>query len=311
MSIAKAWDVSYVKFRAPDLNLMRNFLSDFGLVEAEVSEDSIFMRSYGSAPFVHVTELGEAGFAGFGIKVTEAELEKLAAHDGVPITPLDAPGGGRIARLLDPDGFVVEAVAGQASVEPIDLPATYTWNESGIYSRQSRPRRVTAHPSHVIRLGHVVLVVTDFRKSEAWYKERFGFLTSDEIHPEARAGFGGGAFMRCDRGDVPADHHSVFVLEGPGAPTFFHSAFEVAGVDDLMAGHDHLAAAGHTLQWGVGRHVLGSQIFDYWRDPYGHEIEHWTDGDQFVAADPADLVPFETLTGVQWGSPLPPHPLSQ
>ena len=25
--------------------------------------------------------------------------------------------------------------------------------------------------------------------------------------------------------------------------------------------------------------MLGSQIFDYWRDPWGHTVEHWTDGD--------------------------------
>jgi hypothetical protein len=31
--------------------------------------------------------------------------------------------------------------------------------------------------------------------------------------------------------------------------------------------------------WGVGRHILGSQIFDYWADPSGFKIEHYADGD--------------------------------
>lgn len=31
---------------------------------------------------------------------------------------------------------------------------------------------------------------------------------------------------------------------------------------------------------------MGSQIFDYWKDPFGNELEHWTDGDLFTAADP-------------------------
>lgn len=31
--------------------------------------------------------------------------------------------------------------------------------------------------------------------------------------------------------------------------------------------------------WGVRRHLLGSQIFDYWYDPSGFTIEHYTDGD--------------------------------
>jgi len=307
MSLAKAWDVAYVRFRAPDLGRMRTFLADFGLVDAQSSPDRLFMRGYGSAPFLHATELGDPGFAGFGLMVQPEELERLAAHDKTAIMPLDAPGGGRIAKLIDPDGFVVEAVAGQVPVPALPLPPRVAWNESGVYDRLSKLRRVPNRASHIIRLGHVVLLVSDFRRSEAWYKERFGFLTTDEIRTEEQAGFGGGAFMRCDRGATPTDHHTLFVLQMPPGPAFFHSAFEVTGVDDLLAGHDHLLAAGHTPQWGVGRHILGSQIFDYWKDPYGHEIEHWTDGDQFIAADPSSLASLQELMGVQWGMRLPSH----
>jgi hypothetical protein len=85
-----------------------------------------------------------------------------------------------------------------------------------------------------------------------------------------------------------------------------HAAFEVADLDDLMAGHDHLVAAGYSHQWGVGRHILGSQVFDYWLDPFGNEIEHWTDGDQFVAADGGGIASVPELMGVQWGMPMPP-----
>ena len=310
MSVAKTWDLAYVRFRAPDLGRMRSFLSDFGMVEAQATSDRVFMRGYGNSPFLHVTELGEPGFAGLGLYVTSEDLERLAAHDSVAITSLDAPGGGQIARLTDPDGFVVEAIAGQKPAEALPLPSRMPWNESGVYDRLSKVRRTPNRASHVIRLGHVVLVVSDFRRSEAWYKERFGFLTTDEIQSEARVGFGGGAFMRCDRGATATDHHTLFLLQVPPGPAFFHSAFEVAGVDDLLTGHDHLLAAGHTPQWGVGRHILGSQIFDYWKDPFGHEIEHWTDGDQFIAADPSNLASLEELMGVQWGMRLPPHPLN-
>ena len=33
---------------------------------------------------------------------------------------------------------------------------------------------------------------------------------------------------------------------------------------------------------GVGRHVLGSHIYDYWHDPYGHVHEHMSDGDKIT-----------------------------
>ena len=41
------------------------------------------------------------------------------------------------------------------------------------------------------------------------------------------------------------------------------------------------ARAGYFRSWGIGRHIQGSQIFDYWRDPDGFLVEHFTDGDMF------------------------------
>ena len=122
---------------------------------------------------------------------------------------------------------------------------------------------------------------------------------------EAAPGLAIGAFMRCDRGDTPTDHHTLFLAQLPPGPGFNHAAFEVEGLDDLMAGHEHLKRAGRTAAWGVGRHVLGSQIFDYWKDPWGHELEHWTDGDLFAAADGSRLSTMRELLDVQWGAPFP------
>ncbi|HWI85919.1 MAG TPA: VOC family protein [Sphingomonas sp.] len=308
MSVAKAFDVAYVRFRAPDLDAMRAFLHDFGMVEAGSDGDRLYMRGYGTGPFIHSTERSDsAGFAGFGIWVNdEADLARIAAHDGVPVETLDGPGGGKVARLTDPDGFTVEVVAGQAKAAPLENHPREDWNQGGAYPRRGLLRRVERGPSHVQRLGHVVLGVSNFRCSEAWYKERFGLVTSDEIQPAP--GVAIGAFMRCDRGDQPCDHHTIFLLERPVPPGFMHAAFEVADLDDLMAGHEHLKKTSREHFWGVGRHYLGSQVFDYWKDPWGHEIEHWTDGDQLVAADGGGIGSIPELMGVQWGMEMPPLP---
>jgi catechol 2,3-dioxygenase-like lactoylglutathione lyase family enzyme len=309
MSIAKAYDVAYVRFRVPDLEKMRAFLLDFGMVDAvpEQASDRLFMRGTGRAPFVHASELGDPAFVALGIWVRDHEdLERLAAHDGTTVERLDAPGGGYVVRLTDPDGFLIEAVAGQEDLPPVERKAPYpeVWNHAAEYPRIGRFRRVKQGASHVMRLGHCVFGVSDFRRSEQWYKERFGFVTSDEIQPQP--GVAVGAFMRADRGDEPCDHHTIFLFCPPGGPPqFMHSAFEVADVDDLMAGHDHLMQAGWHLHWGVGRHILGSQVFDYWNDPWGHEIEHWTDGDQLRAADGGGIAGFAELLGGQWGPPNP------
>ena len=116
-------------------------------------------------------------------------------------------------------------------------------------------------------------------------------------------------FTRCDKGQEPADHHTLLLasaLGAGGAVGLNHLAWEVFDLDDLQAGRDHLAAKGRAHEWGVGRHLLGSQIFDYWRDPWGHIHEHWTDGDQFAADAPPGDYPIDVGAVSQWGPNMPP-----
>ena len=303
MPLIKVEDMAHVRFAAPDLAAMRAFLEDFGMSVFE--EDG---RLYGNGddgrPFVHVTEPGEAKFLAIGLRAeTLADLDRLAAAEGVPVEDLDAPGGGKIVRLVDPDGYGVEVVAGQAVNEAAPPFADQPRNTAAAKPRFRATVRLEAAPAHVRRIGHAVLKVRDFRLSEAWYKHRFGFLTSDEV--EAAKDVPLGAFMRCDRGDMPADHHTLFLAQLPGEQGLLHAAFEVANLDDLMLGHQYLKAKKRQPAWGVGRHIMGSQIFDYWKDPFGNELEHWTDGDLFTAADPPQKQPMSALLAVQWGSPHP------
>jgi hypothetical protein len=46
-----------------------------------------------------------------------------------------------------------------------------------------------------------------------------------------------------------------------------------------MLGHTWLTEKKYENCWGVGRHVMGSQIFDYWFDPSRFILEHYVDGD--------------------------------
>jgi len=151
-----------------------------------------------------------------------------------------------------------------------------------------------------------VLNVTDFADTERWYKHHFGLVTSDQIDLDPETPIG--AFLRCDRGERYVDHHTLFIV-ATGSAGFNHAAFEVDGLDDLMRGHTHLHNQGHQHQWGVGRHILGSQIYDYWLDPHGHMLEHWTDGDLFNNETPPNHAGLDTLLGSQWGptSGAPPH----
>jgi catechol 2,3-dioxygenase-like lactoylglutathione lyase family enzyme len=302
MSIIAIEDISHVRFRAPSLAQMRNFLEDFGLNVAEKG-GCLFAHGEGAAPVCHITQTGDAAFAALGLRASSvADLDKLATAQGVALEDFGAPGGGKMVRLTDPNGYIVEVIAGQ-EMRPVQRNANpLAFNNGYDHPRLGRTPIVSSAPAQVMRLGHAVMEVADFRESEAWYKERFGFLTSDEIHFMPGAAIG--AFMRCNRGDLPTDHHTLFLLQAQGEPKFNHAAFEVAGLDAVMTGHDHLAAKGYDAWWGVGRHILGNQIFDYWRDPWGHALEHWTDGDMLTAADPPAPATVMDLLGVQWGPPM-------
>jgi catechol 2,3-dioxygenase-like lactoylglutathione lyase family enzyme len=305
MTILKIEDVAYVRFRAPDLAAMRAFLEDFGMTVVEATATRLVARGTGPSPVAHVTELGEAGFAGVAFRAESlADLKRLAAAQDASVEALDLPGGGSVVTLTDPDGQCVDVVAGQASAEPLPIAEAQAWNRSHARERLRATKRIAAGAANVVRLGHVVLNVSDFRASEQWYKSRLGFITSDEIRlsPE----FALGAFLRCDRGDAPTDHHTLFLIQGRKGPGFNHAAYEVADLDDLMRGHQRLRDAGRQAEWGVGRHILGSQVFDYWRDPWGHTLEHWTDGDLFTAADGSNIATVQDLLGVQWGPAPPP-----
>ena len=304
MSGIKIEDIAFVAFRAPDLGKMRSFMEDFGGTVVSQTDDRLFVRGCGEAPFVHETELGEPGFLRVGFRAESLEdLAKLAGETGTTPAPLDAPGGGMFIDLTDPDGHVVRVVAGQKPAAPLPFDPPAAWNFATDKPRLRATKRVEQGPAKIVRLGHCVLNVSDFRASEAWYKGLFGFITSDEI--EVAPGVAMGAFMRCDRGDTPTDHHTLFLAQLPTGPGFNHAAFEVRDIEDLLAGHARLVAQNHVPAWGVGRHYLGSQVFDYWRDPWGNTLEHWTDGDMFTAADAPRKGSLEETLGVQWGPAMP------
>lgn len=304
MSIIKIEDIAHVRFSAPDLSRMRVFLEDFGLKCFE-ENGRLYGHGTDGRPFLHSTEIGEPGFRGLGFQASSLEdLEELAKAEGTGVEPLTDPGGGYVVRLTDPDGFAIEVVAQQTVSNPTSTFVEPPRNSADHHPRIRETVRLEKGASHIKRLGHCVLNVSDFRNSETWYKERFGLLTSDEV--EAAPDVALGAFMRCDRGEKPSDHHTLFLAQLPEPQSgFMHAAFEVSSLDDLMLGHSHLKTKGYDQAWGVGRHVMGSQIFDYWLDPWGHELEHWTDGDLLTASDAPNKMPLSSLLEVQWGAQHP------
>lgn len=298
----KVQDIAYVRFAAPDLDAMQRFALDFGLVLTSRANDVLYHRGTDPSPYVHITELGVAGFRGIAFEAASADdlvaASKLAGASAISM--IEAPGGGQMVRFTDPDGYRVEIVHGREELPKLTVQTANGVNRGSNRQRLGSVHRLPSGPSAVKRLGHAVVRVADFRRSADWYKSRFGFVSSDEVYigePENVIT----AFLRCDLGDEYTDHHT-FLCVGIGEPGFDHAAFEVEDVDALMSGHDHLVKAGFEHHAGVGRHLLGSQIFDYWRDPWGHVVEHFTDGDLLNAQNKTELHDPATALGTAWGN---------
>lgn len=303
--IIRVLDAAFPRFRAPDLDVMERFLLDFGMHRAARTEDALYMRGTDDAHHVHVTHRGETAFLGLAFyAASRADLDKLAAATGSAVRPLDEPGGGDVVRLADPDGRIVDVVYGIETVEPLAVRTHPPLNDGANRQRVVTLQRVGSGPSQVKRFGHAALKTTSLATTFAWYHDHLGILASDDIHLEG-PDKPMGRFVRCDRGDVPVDHHTLLLVETPEAK-LGHVSYEVADFDDLMVGHDHLAKnETYRHYWGIGRHVLGGQIFDYWKDPLGYTIEHWTDGDLLTADVPGGShVIFDALS--QWGPNPPP-----
>jgi len=304
--IVRADAVAHVVFARRDADMMARFLEDFGFLPLENHDGaSRYFRGYGTLPFcVEVIPSSEDGFIGFALAAKDVDdLETLAKFDGLQIESCEGPGGGKRVRLTDPDGRRVDLIHAFSPVPALatrdELPPG---NTPFAAHRVNVPVRTPVEPAPVFRIGHVVLQSPNFDVTADWYMRRFGFIPTDVQAIEGgRPALG---FFRLDRGNDPADHHSLAILAGPSA-TMLHVSTETLDIEAVGQGQQFLRARGWTHFWGIGRHRLGSQIFDYWKDPVGDEWEHYSDGDLMTAEYPTGYHPLARGGLWTWGDDLP------
>ncbi len=303
----KVTDIAWGRLRSPDLDAQEEFLTRFGLVRTERTANALYMRGADPSHHIHVTERGEPKFVGFAYHAaSEDDLKRLATMPGASgVESIDEPGGGKRVRLTEPNGYQVEVVHGIAPVAPITSKPRQKLNtgESPL-SRAGELMRLPKGPSHVKRIGHGVLMTPRFAETVKWFRETLGFICSDDVYAGEKNNLIG-SFNRCDRGATYVDHHVFFCLNHPKTG-LNHLSFEVEDIDDVCMGHDWLQQAGkYEHMWGIGRHVLGSQVYDYWSDPWGRVHEHWADTDRLNLANGSNLVAAEEALVSQWGEAPP------
>ncbi|WP_019447697.1 VOC family protein [Cupriavidus sp. BIS7] len=306
-ALVKAQALAFLMFEKRDLCATETFLTDFGMRCVSRTDSQLLMRGAGAQPCLLMVRQGRRPrYLGAAFTVSsENDLARLEATGNARRLPPDSiPGGGAGVELIDPAGNLLWLVTGQQPVDPQPLrePLHALTNGPGKLRRVNATVRPPLEPAAVVKLGHVVLQTIDFPRMARWYMRHLGLIPTDVQYLED--GSPNLCFFRLDLGSTPSDHHA-FVLAGGIEEKYEHSAYEVLDLDALGQGQNVMRANGHRHMWGIGRHVLGSQLFDYWFDPDGMEFEHYTDGDVFTADHETHYVPLE-MSGIwAWGDDVP------
>ena len=95
MAWIKAQDIAYVRLTAPDLDLMEEFLTRFGMHKVERTNTALYMRGTDPSHHIHVTQKGEPRFVGLAYWAeSEDDLKRLTGAPGAFSDPQRQGGGG-------------------------------------------------------------------------------------------------------------------------------------------------------------------------------------------------------------------------
>jgi hypothetical protein len=303
--IVKVHDLAWLEFTKPDLDRAEVFAHAFGFSTVLRTADALHLRATDpGAPCVLVRLGARSRFLGVAFRAADTrDVLRLAEATGTTATKLPETLGGIAVDLVEPGGTRVRVVSGTHELAALPAQAPLTVNAGHGVTRANLTQRPPREPARVQRLGHLVLQTTRFREVLDWYLLHLGLIVSDFLYyPGQRERGPVMSFIRCDRGTAPADHHTLALMLGP-ASRYVHSAYQVADLDALAAGGEYLLGRGYQRSWGIGRHIQGSQIFDYWRDPDGFLVEHFSDGDLFDCTLDPGWAPMSASGLAQWGPP--------
>ena len=283
----------HVDLAVPDYATQREFYTNlWGLTEVATDGQLSYLAAEGSdEPFVvRVRQSDDKRIDVIGLgAASPADVDALAARLGSAGAqlisepgPLATYGGGYGFRFFDGDGRTLEVSADvelrQArEIEPLE----------------SIPRK----------LSHVVMNSADPEATVAWYLEHLHVAVSDQL---TMPGMGDLMwFLRCNQ-----FHHSFAVVRNAHA-SLHHLSFEMRGIEENLFGTGRLLRAGVERIWGPGKHLAGSNMFNYFLDPSGNTMEYTTALD--IIPDDGTWEPHkysiaEPRVADQWGTANPMGP---
>jgi catechol 2,3-dioxygenase len=264
-----------VTFGVNDLDASARFYEDvWQLTPVARDGGAAYFRASGDEH--HTVVLRETGqpmliradFAAADRAAVDTLYEQVARAGGRTLgapAALDEPGNGYGFTFVDPEGRTF-----------------------AVTSDVERHRDATPVENRPNKMSHLVLNAADTDGMVRFFRAALGFRLRDQT---ARMDF-----LGCNR-----DHHSVAITR-MGNVSLNHVAFEVPDLDSLMRGAARVRRAGTELEWGIGRHGPGSNIFAYFCDPNELAIEYTT------AIDQVDDATHRPGTAADWRPPIAGNP---
>lgn len=253
MSEPRVAAVRSVEFGVPDLDRSAAFFSaNWALEEVQRDGGASYLRGTGDEH--HIVVLREQ-------RETALVQVNFAAQDKEAVDALAAKARGFGAELLDGPGPVGGAGGGYGfrflgpDRQTLAISAEVDRHSDGA-DASDRPRKI----------AHVVLNSPEVDRTTEFFVDLLGFKVSDKT--------GMMDFVRCN-----SDHHSIAVCRIPNA-SLNHVAFEMPDFDALMRGAGRMKEAGFAVEWGIGRHGPGNNVFGYFIEPNGFVVEYTAEVEQ-------------------------------
>jgi catechol 2,3-dioxygenase-like lactoylglutathione lyase family enzyme len=297
-------NLQHVGLEVPDIDRALSFFSDAGLERTQRDNCGVARCAGREQDQLVFIEGPQRKLRHVSFGTTESGLADITKRlEDAGETLLDAPNETPEPGIWvrDPDGVLVnikvaDAAPSLGGPEAVGSQPDWPVNVPGHYHRLG-PRAAPEYdtPVQPRRLGHILQFTTDVERKIDFYTRLLGMKVSDRIGP-------GIAFMYVEGG---SDHHVVALAQSDG-PGLHHASFEMGNVDEIGLNATHMVDKGHQHSWGFGRHVVGSNFYTYFRDPWNGLVEFFSDIDYIPAGydwQPRDW-PMEGALA-SWGPKVP------
>lgn len=267
MSASKVIGLNGVGLEVPELEVAEKFYGAFGLAARKAGEALAFRAAAADNDALLVLRGPKKRMHHVSFTIRpgdEAPFEEKLKKAGLKTEAPPAPRPGLWFR--DPWGTWINLAPGSPFSEKDEDPKkkqcdVHHWKD---LNRDPKP----------LRIGHMLMFTPDYEKAEAFFTDVLGLQTSDRAKGKV-------SFMSA--GEGIRDHH-CFGLVPSTHRGYQHASFKVDGIDDIGFAAWRMRNAGYKESFGPGRHALASNLFHYFRDPWGSWIEYYADMDRISDA---------------------------